>query len=53
MKLLLTSAGIMNPSINDALVGLLGKPIGEASAERKVVVGELRWSASAADRRAL
>ena len=32
MKLLLTSAGIMNPSIHDALVGLLGKPIGEASA---------------------
>jgi dipeptidase E len=32
MKLLLTSAGIKNPSINDALVGLLGKPIAECSA---------------------
>jgi dipeptidase E len=32
MKLLLTSAGIKNPGINDALVGLLGKPIAECSA---------------------
>ena len=32
MKLLLTSAGIKNSSIHDALVGLLGKPIAEASA---------------------
>jgi dipeptidase E len=32
LKLLLTSAGIKNPSINDALVGLLGKPIAESSA---------------------
>jgi len=32
MKLLLTSAGISNTSIHDALVGLLGKPIAEASA---------------------
>jgi dipeptidase E len=32
MKLLLTSAGIKNTSINDALVGLLGKPIAESSA---------------------
>ena len=32
MKLLLTSAGIKNPSIADALVGLLGKPIAECSA---------------------
>lgn len=32
MKLLLTSAGISNASIHDALVGLLGKPIAEASA---------------------
>ena len=32
MKLLLTSAGIKNPSINDALVGLLGKPIAESTA---------------------
>ena len=32
MKLLLTSAGIKNPSIYDALVGLLGKPIAAASA---------------------
>jgi dipeptidase E len=32
MKLLLTSAGIKNPSINEALVGLLGKPIAESSA---------------------
>lgn len=32
MKLLLTSAGISNQSIRDALVGLLGKPIAESSA---------------------
>ncbi len=32
MKLLLTSSGISNPSIHDALVGLLGKPISESSA---------------------
>ena len=32
MRLLLTSAGIKNTSINDALVGLLGKPIAESSA---------------------
>jgi dipeptidase E len=32
MKLLLTSAGIKNRSIQDALVDLLGKPIAEASA---------------------
>ena len=32
MRFLLTSAGIKNASINDALVDLLGKPIAEASA---------------------
>jgi hypothetical protein len=32
MKLLLTSAGIKNTSINDALVELLGKPIAESDA---------------------
>ncbi len=32
MDLLLTSAGIKNPSIHAALVGLLGKPIAEANA---------------------
>ena len=32
MKLLLTSAGIKNPSIRDALVDLLGKPIAESNA---------------------
>ena len=32
MKFLLTSAGIKNPSIHDALVDLLRKPIAEASA---------------------
>jgi dipeptidase E len=32
MKLLLTSAGIKNTSIHDALVDLLGKPIGESNA---------------------
>ena len=32
MKLLLTSAGIKNASIHDALVDLLGKPISESSA---------------------
>ena len=31
MKLLLTSGGISNPSIADALVGLLGKPMAESS----------------------
>jgi len=32
MKLLLTSAGISNTSIRNALVGILGKPVAEASA---------------------
>src|SRR3954449_13013178 len=32
LKLLLTSAGIKNASIHDALVDLLGKPISESSA---------------------
>ncbi len=32
MKLLLTSSGISNPSIHDALVGLLGQPVAECSA---------------------
>jgi dipeptidase E len=32
MKLLLTSAGIKNASIHDALVGLLGKPIADCNA---------------------
>ena len=32
MKLLLTSSGVSNPSIYDALVGLLGKPVAESSA---------------------
>lgn len=32
MKLLLTSAGIKNPSINNTLVELLGKPIAESNA---------------------
>ena len=32
MKLLLTSGGVTNPSIVEALVGLLGKPIDEATA---------------------
>ena len=32
MKLLLTSAGVKNPSIQDALVDLLGKPIADSSA---------------------
>ena len=32
MRFLLTSAGIKNPSIHDALVELLGKPIAESSA---------------------
>jgi len=32
VKLLLTSAGIKNPSIQDALVGLLSKPIAESDA---------------------
>jgi dipeptidase E len=32
LKLLLTSAGIKNPSIHDALIGLLGKPTAEANA---------------------
>jgi dipeptidase E len=32
MKLLLTSSGISNTSIHDALVDLLGNPIAESSA---------------------
>jgi dipeptidase E len=32
LKLLLTSAGVKNPSIHEALVDLLGKPIAESSA---------------------
>ena len=32
MRLLLTSAGVTNPSIHDALVDLLGKPIADSSA---------------------
>src|SRR5947208_11924724 len=32
MKLLLTSGGVTNPSIRDALVDLLGKPIAESIA---------------------
>ena len=32
MKLLLTSAGVKNPSIHEALVELLGKPIAESTA---------------------
>ncbi len=32
MKLLLTSGGVTNPSIRDALIELLGKPIAESSA---------------------
>jgi dipeptidase E len=32
VKFLLTSSGISNPSIDEALVGLLGKPIAESSA---------------------
>ena len=32
MRMLLTSAGIQNTSIHDALVDLLGKPIAESSA---------------------
>jgi dipeptidase E len=32
MKLLLTSAGIKNTSIHNALLGLLGKPIAESAA---------------------
>jgi dipeptidase E len=52
MKLLLTSAGIKNASIHDALVDLLGKPIAESSAlciptamygHPRVGPGELAW----------
>lgn len=32
MKLLLTSAGVKNPSIDDALLGLLGRPVAECDA---------------------
>ena len=32
MKLLLTSGGITNESIREALVGMLGKPIAESRA---------------------
>lgn len=40
MKLLLTSGGITNPSIRDALVGLLGKPIEESDA---LVIPTAQW----------
>ena len=40
MKLLLTSGGVANPSIESALVGLLGKPIAECSA---LVVPTAQW----------
>jgi dipeptidase E len=32
MKLLLTSAGVSNPSIHEALLGLLGKPVADCNA---------------------
>jgi dipeptidase E len=32
MKLLLTSGGVSNPSIRDALTDMLGKPIAESTA---------------------
>ena len=34
VRLLLTSAGIKNPSIHDALLDLLGKPIADSRARR-------------------
>jgi dipeptidase E len=40
MKLLLTSGGITNPSISDALVDLLGKPIADATA---LCIPTARW----------
>jgi len=41
MKFLLTSSGISNPSIRDALVDLLGKPITESSA---IVIPTARYA---------
>jgi len=32
VRLLLTSGGVTNPSIRNALTGLLGKPIADSSA---------------------
>ena len=52
MKLLLTSAGIKNTSIHNALLNLLGKPIAESRAlsiptalygHPKVGPGEMAW----------
>ena len=40
MKLLLTSGGVTNPSIADALVGLLGKPVSES---RALCVPTAQW----------
>jgi len=40
MKLLLTSGGVTNDSIRDALVGLLGKPI---DASRALVIPTAQW----------
>ena len=40
MKLLLTSGGVTNPSIQSALVQLLGKPIGECDA---LIVPTAQW----------
>ncbi len=46
MKLLLASAGIKNPSIHQALVALLGKPIAEANALCIPTAGYARSGAS-------
>jgi hypothetical protein len=60
MKLLLTSNGVANPSIHDALVDLLGKPIAESSALFIPTGiypfpggGERAWEAMRGKRRAL
>lgn len=47
MKLLLTSGGVTNASIRDALTGMLGKPIAESSA---LVIPTAQWGHSACTR---
>jgi dipeptidase E len=42
MRLLLTSAGIRNPSIKEALLDLLGKPIAECNALCSAVLEDER-----------
>lgn len=50
MKLLLTSGGVTNPTIREALVEMLGKPVEESDA---LVIPTAQWGHPCAHRRAL